>query len=1200
MNKVGLIAQRQIMRHEMLIVIGLIFISISSYACDYTLSAAKTSEWVTNSVYCLNVSLTDQVGNTMIIDADNVTFDCQGFTLDGDDSGTDAAITISSTTNTTIRNCIFSGHNRMILGNIMVTPVIYNSTFILTSSYIGMRTYGTGWHIYNNTFAGTSNTGYSIYDIAASSNWLIENNTFTNTGGLYSISTMDNLTFRNNTLINPNSFGMDFNGVSQTNITIQDNYFSNVTSGTLKNALNFRNPMIELNIYNNTFDSSTRSIYFYPTVAKSNVNITGNTFSNILKNTVNGHVYIYEVTNLTINENIVKDNISSSFSFLYNTTNLVVNNNVFGTEELPVNMLGADQLLIEADGIETAQLNNNSIYCTLCSGFFLMPVSRNVNNINITNNTFYSYQEPVRGFGIGYESPVAYTGTNNRIEGNNVTCGSDGGNSAHGIFMGFIQNSSILDNNLTGGTHGIVVKTTQNITVTGNRAWNNKYNNFYDKGSTNCTFTNNIGYQPNNVSYLYAIRIADNPTISNATNSIWINNTITYTSGITVPVKIEPGQNVTIINTAYTTTDEQVSGNLTRQWWHRVYVTYNGNPMTSLNISIYNASYDWNANETLEATGYSNYTILTEYITVDASRRYVDDYELNGTYNSQTISTDITLNQTQTTNFSFTGCGTLNHSITLDHDIENNGSTCFIFGEHNITLDGDGHYVRSNLTTDTYGVISSAYENATIENLAIHNFTIGIYLNDSSEASVTSNNITNTTSTGIMIANTTISLFSNNRINSSLNAIEVSSGNLTFSGNNYVYSPLTNGYEVYLGTSGTSRISTGDYNISTDYLNFAIVNATNVSIQVVNLTLSVLDTTAITSITGVSDVRTAKLVQSAQGNYYGLNVTNTTSDASFQGKLYFNNSDTTGYSISYLGIGKYRSTDGWRHQTATVNSNLGSITASSTVTSFGYFAPLIYTLNEVDTQTDSNKKTLSIGYEFDCSNGKLKIALTHGDTNVSNVIVRLFRQTMPFRELVGGKTTDGTGKAIFDISENGFYEIETVASGSYRTATLGLFELTLCQLEQTPEDGETVESYEILNQSEIDQEETPEYDAELEAELAMERARNAIDEARTGGMDVSEAEAKLAEAKEAFEHGIYSEVDDLAAEAYRLALNAQNAAGDNKELEQNQTEINENAQNIEKPQQNEIVNSLILLLIVIGVIALVVGIHYMVRKKRSK
>ena len=101
-------------------------------------------------------------------------------------------------------------------------------------------------------------------------------------------------------------------------------------------------------------------------------------------------------------------------------------------------------------------------------------------------------------------------------------------------------------------------------------------------------------------------------------------------------------------------------------------------------------------------------------------------------------------------------------------------------------------------------------------------------------------------------------------------------------------------------------------------------------------------------------------------------------------------------------------------------------------------------------------------------------------------------------------------------------------------------------------------------------------------------------------MDVSEAEAKLAEAKEAFEHGIYSEVDDLAAEAYRLALNAQNAAGDNKELEQNQTEINENAQNIEKPQQNEIVNSLILLLIVIGVIALVVGIHYMVRKKRSK
>ncbi|MBU4241604.1 MAG: hypothetical protein KKF52_00065, partial [Nanoarchaeota archaeon] len=73
--------------------------------CDYTLSACKTSAWVANSVYCLDTSLTPTV-TCFKIDQPGITFDCQGYTIDGDRGTSDYGFSLlnGSADNVVINN----------------------------------------------------------------------------------------------------------------------------------------------------------------------------------------------------------------------------------------------------------------------------------------------------------------------------------------------------------------------------------------------------------------------------------------------------------------------------------------------------------------------------------------------------------------------------------------------------------------------------------------------------------------------------------------------------------------------------------------------------------------------------------------------------------------------------------------------------------------------------------------------------------------------------------------------------------------------------------------------------------------------------------------------------------------------------------------------------------------------------------------
>ncbi|MEM7815482.1 MAG: NosD domain-containing protein, partial [Candidatus Aenigmatarchaeota archaeon] len=108
----------------------------------------------TGKTYSLIANITNWVGTCMNVSADNITLDCQGHTIDGDDSGEGSGIVNFGYDGITITGCLVSDF----FSGIHLSNATENA------------------NIFNNTL--TSNTNYGIM-VSGSSNNVISNNTFT-------------------------------------------------------------------------------------------------------------------------------------------------------------------------------------------------------------------------------------------------------------------------------------------------------------------------------------------------------------------------------------------------------------------------------------------------------------------------------------------------------------------------------------------------------------------------------------------------------------------------------------------------------------------------------------------------------------------------------------------------------------------------------------------------------------------------------------------------------------------------------------------------------------------------------------------------------------------------------------------------------------------------------------------------------------
>ncbi|MDD5023426.1 MAG: hypothetical protein PHU63_04620, partial [Candidatus ainarchaeum sp.] len=195
---------------------------------------------------------------------------------------------------------------------------------------------------------------------------------------------------------------------------------------------------------------------------------------------------------------------------------------------------------------------------------------------------------------------------------------------------------------------------------------------------------------------------------------------------------------------------------------------------------------------------------------------------------------------------------------------------------------------------------------------------------------------------------------------------------ITFTGNNTVYYLGIDGYEVQLENS---TLRTGSFDIITENLSFGLRLASNVSIKVVDLDVGI-------NLTGI--------IQSSEGNYYGLNVTNTSSTAVLHPRLFYNASNVSdGY---VAGLGKYNDTEWSLIEPSYVGTLDGVPFVRGIASEFSCFAPMEYISSSTppdSSSTPSTKTPTLEKYSFNCLTGEIQIKASYLENPIYDLGITL-------------------------------------------------------------------------------------------------------------------------------------------------------------------------------------------------------------------
>jgi len=437
----------------------------------------------------------------MSITAENVTLDCQGFTIDGIDN-TDNYGIYSDQFNTTIKNCnltdwgpgiLFdSGSNKGDIKNVISNSnsngislsssnnTLTNITANNNTDY-GILSMGTS----NNTLiniTANNNTLYGIHFWASSNNTLTNITTNFNERGIYFLLASNNNQLTNITT-NFNTYGIYFNTPDNnqlTNIIADSNeygiYLKSSDENTIKNSKiqNSTNYGIHLDssgsnkIYNNLFNNTNNVYYTEPVyqnywnttrqvgerIYSSGTQIGGNYWTN---STGNGHSDTCEDTN--------KDGF-------------------------------CDDIYVVIPG----EIGRNTDYLPLSDKYVEIPpycdeIISSLPKIISENNTYYCVSEDLY---IGGENAIEFLLNSSGVQNSTLDClgyNLDGSGPSYGVYL----NGSNTKNN-----------TVKNCNIT------NFYNGiFLDKGPKNNTIINNTIISNN--AYGIELYSSDYNTITNNT-----------------------------------------------------------------------------------------------------------------------------------------------------------------------------------------------------------------------------------------------------------------------------------------------------------------------------------------------------------------------------------------------------------------------------------------------------------------------------------------------------------------------------------------------------------------------------------------------------------------------------------------------------------------------------------------------------------
>ena len=282
--------------------------------------------------YTLNKSIIISGANCINITTDDVTLDCQGYSING--TGYDGIHTVTAN-NVIIKNCKISGFVNGICPSGSGSVTIINNTLINNAR--GIELGSSNCNVINNTLNNNSQYGLFLYQYNNDNN--ITNNTINFNGdyGVYMYRSSNN-TFTSNIINNNTDHGIYVYDNSDDNTFIsnrlKDNIGSNVDGIRIQNSSN--NNLIN-NIINNskagisTYVGSTGSILTNNTVINNNLGIIvhgGSNNTDLINNTADNNslygIWLHSSTSCILTDNLI--NNSGNYGLRINSGS---NNNDF-------------------------------------------------------------------------------------------------------------------------------------------------------------------------------------------------------------------------------------------------------------------------------------------------------------------------------------------------------------------------------------------------------------------------------------------------------------------------------------------------------------------------------------------------------------------------------------------------------------------------------------------------------------------------------------------------------------------------------------------------------------------------------------------------------------------------------------------------------------------------------------------------------
>ena len=855
------------------LVLILLFLFSVSFSFGVDISDCSTLDSV-NTIYYLTADIIDSTtSHCMDVQASNVTLDCQGHIIDGNDIA-DQGIYLYSTSynNFTLKNCIVRDWDT---GNIYLKygddNTIVNVTSISSPDY-GVYLYGNEGN--NITYLNASNNNYGIYMYDSGYNYLSESNFISNTNAVYlynsntKYNNIDHINVSNNVFGIYSTSNSQYNNITNSVINSNNNYGIYEYSGDndlfVNNSLDNRRDIYvgsfadDNTFYENNLNSLNR-VEDLSASTKWNNSEEGNFwegyqtgFQECFDSNTDGfcddeyvvgngvdYLPIYtgiEETSYTCNGCIdCSDKINNEMvpgESIYLTTD-ILNSNLSKCIEIKKENIVFDGQghIIDGDyvadyGVFTEIFASSTIKNSIINDWDSGGMYLSSNKNYLKNLTISSSDYGIRTSNINYNTLDDIRLENNRYSG--IEWSGD---------YNTMVNIVSFENK-----YGLYFISSDYNNISNVTAYENEdYGLYlYDSGYNNI-FDVNLSSNEDYGLYFYE----DNTKYNNVTNSVMNNNRYgLYYSGYP---KYNNVMNSVINDNSVagiyltSTTDNLIKNN---SFNNKIDISLTSlasnnliyeNNLNSLNrVEDLSASTKWNNSEGGNFwEGYQ--TDFQECFDSNTDGFCDDEYFLNNGTDYMAIYTGI-----EKTSYTCNGCidcsDKINNemvpgeSIYLTTDILNsNLSKCIEIKKENIVFDGQGHTIDGIDTSSSYGIISSGYNKLNINNCNLSDWGFGIA---SASYNIVNNINASSCTYGLSFMN--YNIVNNIIVKTNSYGLDVDDynniSNITSTSNNhglhfmyadynniYNITSSSNDYGVYFYNSGYNNISVGIINDSNDY-----------------------------------------------------------------------------------------------------------------------------------------------------------------------------------------------------------------------------------------------------------------------------------------------------------------------------------------------------------------------------------------------